>query len=152
MKRNESKVFGANSALLKIQSELDSERVIKFGTLIDKKKYKSMTQLANIILDFLGQKEQPTVGSLFKKFELLRVKMISVNASYISSELLSKHQAELQEIAECFTEEKSPREFKKTWKYWTLWSWASKFIEVAQLTIGLNGNKSLMWELEEKIE
>ena len=152
MKRNESKVFGANSALLKIQSELDSERVIKFGTLIDKKKYKSMTQLANIILDFLGQKEQPTVGSLFKKFELLGVKMISVNASAISSELLSKHKAELQEIVECFTEEKSPREFKKTWKYWTLWSWASKFIEVAQLTIGLNGNKSLMRELEEKIE
>jgi hypothetical protein len=86
MKRNENKVFGANSALLKIQSELDSERVIKFGTLVDKKKYKAMTQLANIILDFLAQKDQPTVGSLFKKFELLRVKMISANASAISSE------------------------------------------------------------------
>ena len=78
--------------MLKIHSEFDAERVKKFGTLVDKKKYAAMTKLAQLILTLLNENSQPTKGALFKNFEQLRVKMISVNPARITPELLSSHQ------------------------------------------------------------
>lgn len=121
-----------------IQQAFDAERVKKFASLIDKKeeKYINLAQLAQVILKMTGQeagtdaKDVPT--ALFNELANLKLKMNIQIPSEITDETIAANDTILNDLSEKYTKKGSPKEFKKVFKYSSIFNWASKFMEVVK--------------------
>jgi hypothetical protein len=48
----------------------------------------------------------------------------------VTDEVLSAQETILNDLREKYTKKGSPKEFKKIWKYESMFNWAAKFLEV----------------------
>jgi len=71
-------------------------------------------------------------AEIFKTVPELVAKMNSCEAGHVSDEVLSAQTTILKDLEEKYTKKGSPKEFKKVWKYDSLYIWANKFLEVVQ--------------------
>jgi len=112
-----------------VMSEFDSERVKKFGMLIDTKKYAELVQVANAVHSLLSVPTEPTTGTLFKNYERMKSKMNHADFLAVNRAHAQDHLRSLNNIHFSFQKEGSPAHFKKTWKYDNMFQWASHACE-----------------------
>lgn len=122
-----------------IQLSFDHARIHKFASLIEKRedKYINLAQLARSILILLSQenvgKDDKDVSvELFKDVPQVQLKMNTQHAGNVSDEVLAAQEVVINDLREKYTKKGSPKEFKKVFKYDTLYNWASQFIEVVK--------------------
>jgi hypothetical protein len=87
-----------------------------------------------VILTLLGQEVSSNVREVnvesFKDLSQLMLKMNTMIPTEVRDTVLSDQEQMIGDLREKYTKKGSPVDFKKVWKYDSLFNWASKFIEV----------------------
>ena len=142
------------STLKNHQSNFDQKRVMKFGTLVCKKedKYQYLTKLGTSILKLLGEAEGNV--DLFCKFDHLKMKMNTKEADSITKKEIEAQQVVISGLQDFFASKAGgPKEFKKVFKYVSLWEWANSFCTVLSFWHEMEESRlrllDLQWKLKE---